>query len=60
MAFGATEAEDFGVVADKGDALGGVDRAGAQVAGFDPVSFVRRRLGTWEGAGDVNLMIAEV
>jgi hypothetical protein len=36
VAFGAAEAEDFGVVADEGDALGRVDRAGTQVAGFDP------------------------
>ena len=36
VAFGAAEAEDFGVVAYKGDALGGVDRAGAEVAGFNP------------------------
>jgi hypothetical protein len=36
VAFGAAEAEDFGVVADEGDALGRVDRARAEVAGFDP------------------------
>jgi hypothetical protein len=36
VAFGAAEFEHFGVVADEGDAFGGVDWAGAEVACLDP------------------------
>lgn len=35
MAFGAAEAEGARVIAHKGDAFGGVDGAGAEVACFD-------------------------
>lgn len=37
VAFGAAEAEDFGIVADEGDALGGIGGLRAEVAGFDSV-----------------------
>ncbi len=37
VAFRAAEAEEFGVIAHKGDAFRGVDWAGAEVACFDPV-----------------------
>ena len=36
VAFGAAEAEGARVVAHEGDAFGRVDRAGAEVACFDP------------------------
>lgn len=36
VAFGAAEAEGFGVVAHEGYAFTGVTGAGAEVAGFDP------------------------
>ena len=35
VAFGTAEAEGAGVVADEGDAFGGVAGGGAEVAGFD-------------------------
>jgi len=36
MAFRATEAEEFGIVADEGDAFGRVAGLRAEVACFDP------------------------
>ena len=39
VAFRAAEAEGARVVADEGDALGWVDGARAEVAGFDPGVF---------------------
>lgn len=38
MAFRTAEAEGTSVIANEGNAFGGVDRAGAEVAGFDPGS----------------------
>ena len=37
MAFAAAEFEDFGVVADEGDAFGGVCWARAEITRFDPL-----------------------
>ncbi len=44
VAFGPAETEEFGVVADEGDSFGWVDRAGAEMACFDPRT-VRDRTG---------------
>jgi hypothetical protein len=38
VAFGAAEAEHFGIVADEGDAFGRVDGARAEMTRLDPIS----------------------
>ena len=58
VAFGAAEAECLRIVADKGYALGRVDRAGAEVACFDPGGMVRAVTGLKMVIGDSYLMAA--
>lgn len=54
VAFGAAKAEEFGIVADEGDAFGGVDGTRAEVARFDSGSISHGHREHW---GAANLMM---